>query len=68
MRWARHVARKEERISLYTVLVESVQRVAIGWTARELNPDGARFSIPVQTGSVSHSGSCRIGNSFLSRG
>ena len=68
MRWARHVARMGERIDPYKILVESVQRIAMGWTARGSNPDGARFSIPVQTGPVSHPGSCTMGTESLSKG
>ena len=31
-------------------IAQSIQRLATGWTVREPNPGGARFSAPVQTG------------------
>jgi len=31
-------------------IAQSVQQLASGWTVRGLNPDGARFSAPVETG------------------
>jgi hypothetical protein len=68
MRWVRHVARIGERIGSYTVLVESVQRVAMGRTARGSNPDGASFSISFQTGPVSPPESCTMGTESPSRG
>jgi hypothetical protein len=36
--------------SLLAEIAQSVQRLATGWTVRVSNPDGARFSAPVQTG------------------
>ena len=37
-----------------------------GWTVRGSNPDGARFSAPVQTGPGAHPASCTMGTaSFL---
>ena len=37
------------------------QRLPTGWTVRGSNPDGARFSAPVQTGPEAHQASCTMG-------
>ena len=36
-----------------------------GWTVKGSNPDGARFSVPVQTGSEAHPASCTMGTGFF---
>ena len=47
--------------TLWAVIAQSVLPLAAGWTVRESNPGGARFSAPVQTGHVPHPASCTIG-------
>ena len=42
-------------------IAQSVQRLATGWTVRDLIPVEARFSVPVQTGSEAHPASYTMG-------
>jgi len=37
------------------------QSLPTGWEVRGSNPDGARFSAPVQTGPEAHPASCKMG-------
>jgi hypothetical protein len=41
------VNRVQAFIYLWAAISHSVQRLATGWTVRESNPVGARFSAPV---------------------
>ena len=38
------------------------------WTVKGSNPDGARFSVHVQTGSEAHPASCTMGTGFFPGG
>ena len=42
-------------------ITQSVRRFATGWTVRGSNPDGTRFSAPVQTGPGAHPASYTMG-------
>jgi hypothetical protein len=49
-------------------VVQSVERLATGWTVRGSNPGGeARFSAPVQTGPGAHPASCTMGTGSFPR-
>jgi len=43
-----------------------IQRLATGLTVRGSNPEGAKFSVPVQTGSDAHPASYTIGTGSFS--
>ena len=42
-------------------VAQSVQRLAMGWTVRGSNSNGARFSAPVQTGPGAHPAASTVG-------
>jgi hypothetical protein len=47
--------------SRWAGIVQSVQRLATGWTVRDRIPVGARFSAPVQNGPGAHPASYTMG-------
>ena len=48
-------------------ITQLLQGFAEGWTVQESNPGGARFSVPVQTGTWDHPASCKTGTGSFSR-
>jgi len=57
---------KKYFISIYAGIAQSVQ-LATGWTVRESNPGGARFSAQVQSGPGTHTTSYTMGTVSVSR-
>ena len=52
-------------IALPSGITQSVKRLGTGWTVRGSNPDGARFSVPVQTVPGAHSAPYTMGTGSL---
>jgi hypothetical protein len=46
-------------------IAQSVERLPTGWTVRESNPGGARFSAPIKSGPEAQPASCTMGTGFF---